>query len=459
MAMFDYDLLVLGAGSGGVRAARFAAGFGAKVGIIEELYLGGTCVNVGCVPKKLFVYGSELRSSFKLMKSYGLNVSEPDFDWPMLRDNKTREISRLNEIYNAMLTNAGVNIIHGRGVLKDRHHIQVGDDVYSARNILIAVGGWPFLPDIPGREHLISSNEVFYLDEFPKDIVIIGGGYIAVEFAGIFAALGANVQLHYRGPQILRGFDDEVREFAADQIAGNGVDIRCQSNLTKVEKTDNKRLKVTFSSEAEERVWECDQVLMATGRKPKTTDLGLEGVGVELDSSGAIKVDEHFRTSVDNIYALGDVIDRVALTPVALAEGMFVARHLFDDKTATAVDYSNIPTAVFSQPNIGTVGLTEEQAKLMHKRVLVYTSNFRPMKYTLSDKQERCFMKLLVCGQTDKILGAHMVGPDAGEIIQGIAIAIKAGATKKDFDQTIGIHPTSAEEFVTMRAPSRIHEE
>ena len=453
MDQFDFDLFVIGAGSGGVRAARMAASMGAKVAVAEDRYLGGTCVNVGCVPKKLFVYGSEFRSAIKQAEGYGLFPDPPSFDWPTLRDNKTKEIERLNGIYDNLLSNAGVEIIEGRATLEDRHHVRVGDKTYKAHNILIAVGGWPFVPDIPGKEHLITSNEAFYLEEFPKDVVVVGGGYIAVEFAGIFNGLGANTELHYRGEQILRGFDEEVRAFAAEQIAGNGVKIVTNSEITAVEKLDSGRLSVSFS---DGDICETDVVMMATGRVPNSANLGLEKLGIDTTRRGAIRVNEHYETNVENVFAIGDVTDKIQLTPVALAEGMYVANHLYnDDLNPDPVNYQNVASAVFSQPNIATVGLTEEQAKLNYSCVQVYTSSFKPMKYTLSGKQERSLMKLIVDADTDKILGAHMVGPDAGEIIQGISIAINAGATKKVFDQTIGIHPTAAEEFVTLRTVTR----
>jgi glutathione reductase (NADPH) len=454
MTMFDYDLFVIGAGSGGVRAARMAAAKGARVAVAEERYLGGTCVNVGCVPKKLFVYASGINSSFGYTDGFGIS-SKSEFNWPTLRDNKTQEIERLNGIYDHLLTNAGVEIIQGTARILDRHHVQVGDKTFKVLNILIATGGWPFVPDIPGKEHMITSNEAFYLDTFPEHVIVCGGGYIAVEFAGIFAGLGADTHLFYRGNQVLRGFDQEVRDFAAEQITQSGVQIHSHTEIESVEKLDNGKLKACLNNGS---TVETDCILMATGRLPKSEGLGLDNLELETNDRGAIRVNEHYQTEIENVFAIGDVIDRVALTPVALAEGMYVADYLFGDKKPVAVDYQNIATAVFCQPNIGTVGLTEEQAMRMYNRVSIFTSTFKPMKHTLSGKQERSLMKLVVCGDSDKVLGAHMVGPDAGEIIQGIAIAIKAGATKKDFDRTIGIHPTAAEEFVTMRQVTRTHD-
>lgn len=451
MALYDYDLFVVGAGSGGVRASRMAAAKGKKVAVAEELYLGGTCVNVGCVPKKLFVYGSHFSEDFQVAKDFGWSMAAPEFDWPTLRDNKTKEIERLNGIYQRMLDNAGVEIVNGRATLVDGHTVKVGDTLYTAERILIAVGGWPFVPDIPGAEHVIDSNQVFYLETFPKRVLVVGGGYIAVEFAGIFNGLGSQTDLAYRGPLFLRGFDQDVREFLADQIRHTGVNLKFDCDVQKIDKTHS-GLMVTFNDGTEQ---EYDCVMYATGRKPKTANLGLEAAGVDIDRSGAIVVDENFKTNVDSIYALGDVIDRVALTPVALAEGMVLVEHLYGENKK-AVDYTNIPTAVFSQPPVGTVGLTQEQAVETYDNIEIYRSSFKPMKLTLGQSEERMMMKLIVDGNTDKVIGAHMVGPDAGEMTQGLGIAIKAGATKADFDSTIGIHPTAAEEWVTMREVSEV---
>ncbi|MBN3561550.1 glutathione-disulfide reductase [Aliamphritea spongicola] len=451
MAEFDFDLFVIGAGSGGVRAGRMAAAMGVRVGMAEDRYMGGTCVNVGCVPKKLFVYGSHYHEDFENAAGFGWDVKANGFDWPTLRDNKTKEIERLNGIYRNMLKNAGVNLIEGRARITGPNSVEVSGQTYTAERILIATGGWPFVPEFEGSEHAITSNEVFYLDEFPKRALVVGGGYIAVEFAGIFAGLGAETSLIYRGDMFLRGFDEEVRRFTAEEVAKKNVNLRFNNNISKIEKQADGSL---LAHMTDGTTLEADTILYATGRVPNVTDLGLETVNVEQQKNGAIVVNDNFETSEPSIYAIGDVIDRVQLTPVALAEGMALVRNLFgglDQK----VDYNLIATAVFCQPNIGTVGLTEEQAREQYTNVDVYKSSFRAMKHTLSGSDEKTFMKMLVDRDTDKVLGIHMVGADAGEIIQGMAVALKAGATKAVFDSTIGIHPTSAEEFVTMREPAK----
>lgn len=449
MAEYDFDLFVIGAGSGGVRAARMAAGMGVKVAIAEDRHLGGTCVNVGCVPKKLFVYASHYAESFEEAAGFGLTNNGVNFDWPTLRDNKTKEIERLNGIYQNLLVNSGCELINGRAVLVDPHTVAVGDKQYTAERILVAVGGWPNIPEIPGKEHIISSNEVFYLETFPKRALVVGGGYIAVEFAGIFAGLGAETKLAYRGDLFLRGFDREIREFTAQEVAKKGVDLLFNNNIESIEKqADGSYLaQMTDGSTIE-----TDLIMYATGRNPKVEGLGLEEVGIEQGKNGAIVVNDGFQTNVPSVYAVGDVIDRVQLTPVALAEGMALVRNLYAGMNQK-VDYDLIPTAVFCQPNIGTVGLSEEQAREQYANIEVYKSEFRAMKHTISGSDERTFMKMLVDADSRKVLGVHMVGPDAGEIIQGIGIALKAGATKEVFDSTIGIHPTAAEEFVTMREP------
>lgn len=450
---YDYDLFVIGAGSGGVRASRIAAGLGAKVAVAEDLYLGGTCVNVGCVPKKLFVYGSHFAEDFEAAAGFGWTVGDVSFDWPTLRDNKTKEIERLNGIYDRMLGNAGVEIIHGRGTVVDAHTVEVAGKQYTAERILVAVGGWPMVPDIPGKEHIISSNEVFFLEEFPKRVIVVGGGYIAVEFAGIFQGFGSETYQLYRGDMFLRGFDQEVREFTAAEMTKKGVKLKFNTNATAIEKQADGSLLVTLTDGS---TLEVDAIMYATGRKPKTENLGLENTHVVMTDKGSIVVNDDFQTAEPSIYAVGDVIDRMQLTPVALAEGMALARNLYSDKKDHKVDYNFIATAVFCQPNIGTVGYSEEAAKEKFASVAVYKSDFKHMKHTLSGLDERTFMKLLVDQETDKVIGCHMVGADAGEIIQGLAIAMKAGATKADFDSTIGIHPTAAEEFVTMREPAYI---
>lgn len=451
MNKFDFDLFVIGAGSGGVRAARMAASMGVRVGIAEERYLGGTCVNVGCVPKKLYVYASHYAEAFKEALGFGLQNAGATFDWPTLRDNKTKEISRLNGIYRNLLVNSGCTLLEGRAVITGPHSIKVGEQAFSAERILVAVGGWPYVPDIPGAEHIISSNEVFDLESFPSRVMVVGGGYIAVEFAGIFAGLGCDTQLIHRGELFLKGFDQEVREYTAQEVAKKGVHLRFNSEIGHITKRADGQLDVEFKDGQTETV---DQVMYATGRVPKTDGLGLECVGVDLSGNGAIQVNDEFQTSVPSIYAVGDVIDRVQLTPVALAEGMALVRNLYAEGSRP-VEYELIPTAVFCQPNIGTVGLSEEEAVKRYPQLDVYRSEFKSMKHTLSGSDERTLMKLLVDRTTDRVVGVHMVGADAGEIIQGIAVALKAGATKATFDATIGIHPTAAEEFVTMRDPAK----
>lgn len=448
---YDYDLFVIGAGSGGVRASRIASNLGAKVAVAENLYLGGTCVNVGCVPKKIFVYGAEYAEHIEAAREFGWKITSTGFEWPHLRDNKTAEIKRLNGIYKNILDSAGVTTIDGFAQFIDKHTVAVGDKHYTAEKILIATGGWPRLPTFPGAEHVITSNDVFSLDVLPKRVLVQGGGYIAVEFAGIFNGFGCETDLLYRGDLFLRGFDQEVREFVAEQVANKGVNVHFNTDIERIEKLPSGELDVLLTTGETRRV---DAVFSAIGRDPKVSGLGLESAGVVLDERGYIQVDDGFQTSQSNIYAVGDVIGRVQLTPVALAEGMALAKHWFAG-TAMNVDYDNIATAVFCQPNIGTVGLSEEQALQKGKDIEIYASRFTPMKHTMSKMKEKSLMKLIVEKSTKKILGAHMVGGDAGEIIQGLAIAIKAGATKDDFDATIGVHPTAAEEFVTMREPRK----
>jgi glutathione reductase (NADPH) len=446
---YDYDLFVIGAGSGGVRAARMSASYGGRVAIAEDRHLGGTCVNVGCVPKKLFVYGSHFSEDFDDASAYGWNLGAASLDWPRLRDNKTREIERLNGIYAGLLDNAGVTRYWGTARLVDQHTVAVGEETCTAENILIATGSWPVQPDLPGREHAITSNEAFYLDELPDRVLIHGGGYIAVEFAGIFKGLGVDTELVYRGPLFLRGFDEGVREFVNDELQNKGIRLSFNENIQRIELDGHERV-VTLTSGRELRT---DLVLCAIGRWPKTKGLGLEEVGVALGDFGKVLVDDYYRTSVPHIYAIGDVIDRMQLTPVAIAEGMCIASNLFTGNEPRNVNYDNVATAVFCQPNIGTVGPTELEARERYPQLVVYESVFRPMKHTLTGRSERTMMKLLVNGADDRVVGIHMVGPDAGEIIQGLAVAITAGATKADFDATMAIHPTAAEEFVTMREP------
>ena len=446
----DFDLIIIGAGSGGVRLARMSAQRGARVAVVESRYLGGTCVNVGCVPKKLFVYGAHVQDELEDAAGYGWNVplDSTRFDWPTLVANKNAEIERLNGIYGRMLNNAGVTIIEGTASLKDANTVVVGDQSYSARHITVATGSWPVVPDIPGKESVLTSNEMFYLPQLPKQAVVWGGGYIAVEFAGILAGLGVEVTLLYRGELFLRGFDTDVREFIDQEMRKKGVTLKYGVTIESVE-SEGAHYRVHLNNG---ETLTTGLVMAATGRRALVDGLGLAELGVEFTDSGHVAVDDHFQTAVPSITALGDVIGTPQLTPVALAQGMVLSRRLFGDGQGD-MDYSAIPTAVFCQPSIGTVGLTEDEAREAGYTVRIYRSEFRPMKYTLSGRDERSLMKLVVDDGTDRVLGAHMVGPEAGEITQGLAVAIKAGATKAQFDATLGIHPTSAEEFVTMREP------
>ncbi len=448
MSKFDFDLFVIGAGSGGVRAGRMAAALGVRVGVAEERYLGGTCVNVGCVPKKMFSYAAHFAEDFEDAAGFGWTVGAREFDWPTLVANKNTEIERLNGIYQRLLDNAGATTFHARARLLDAHTVEVGGKTVTAERVLIATGGWPYVPDFPGSDLAVTSNEAFLLERLPQRAVVVGGGYIAVEFAGIFNGLGCTTTQLYRGPLFLRGFDDDAREFLATQMREKGVDLRFNANPQSIEKHGD-ALRVMLEDGAS---IDCDLVMYATGRKPAVADLGLEACGVEVDRRGAIVVDGNYRTSVPNIYAIGDVTDRVNLTPVALAEGMALVWHLYRDHERP-VDYEYIPSAVFSQPNLATVGYTEEEARGKFGAITVYRSSFTPLKHTLSGNAEKTLMKLVVEDASDRVVGAHMVGPDAGETIQGLAVALKAGATKALFDRTIGIHPTSAEEWVTMREP------
>ena len=462
---YDYDLFVIGAGSGGVRAARMAAGLGAKVAIAEERYFGGTCVNVGCVPKKLYVYASQFSESFAASAGFGWKVGESAFDWNKLVANKDKEIGRLQNVYDKLLQDSRVTIVNGRATLIDAHTVHVGDVIYSAERIILATGGWPFVPDVPGKEFIITSNEVFNLPTLPKKMVIVGGGYIAVEFAGIMNGLGVLVTVVERNNKILRGFDEDVREFLTLEMQKKGIQFMFNSYVEYIKKADNgfqvcikDNIENDFESLAGEIdtgiMVDADIVMYATGRVPNTKNLGLEAIGVALDAVGAIVVNDDYQTNLPSIYALGDVTNRVNLTPVATSEGMSLVYQLYASHYKK-VDYDNIPTAVFSQPSIGTVGLTEAQACTHYPaNIDVYKADFKAMKNTISGSNERTFMKMLVVRSTDVVVGMHMVGPDAGEIIQGFAVAMRAGATKAVFDSTIGIHPTAAEEFVTMRKPA-----
>ena len=447
---FDFDLFVIGAGSGGVRAGRFAASFGARVAVAESRYLGGTCVNVGCVPKKLLVYAAQLGHEQALARSFGWQTAQAGFDWQQLLAAKDQEIGRLNGVYRNLLGGSGVTLLDGHARLCGPHEVEVNGQRYSAQHILIATGGWPVVPEIPGRELAITSNEAFYLPELPRRVLVVGGGYIAVEFASIFQGLGAQTRLIQRSQSLLTGFDAGLRQHLQQELQRKGLDIQLGCEITAIEKQADGSLLARLQ---DGRTLETDCVFYAIGRRPMLDNLGLEEAGVALDERGCIAVDALYQSSVPSILAIGDVIGRVALTPVALAEGMAVARRLFRPADYRPVDYSLIPTAVFSLPNVGTVGLSEEAALAAGHEVRVFESRFRPMKYSLSDCQERTFMKLVVDAATDRVLGCHMVGPEAGEIIQGLAVALKAGATKQVFDETLGIHPTSAEEFVTMRTP------
>ena len=447
MADYEYDYFVIGAGSGGVRSARIAANHGARVAIAEDRDLGGTCVNVGCVPKKLLAYAAHFSHDFQDARDFGWTVGESRHDWARLIANKNEEITRLNGVYRRLLEGAGVTLIEGRASLVDAHTVAVGDDWHTAETILVATGGWPVLPEEPGvREHGITSNEAFFLDRLPGHVIIAGGGYIAVEFAGIFNGLGSKVCQLYRGPMFLRGFDDDVREVLAEEIARSGIDLRFNTIIARLEKTSD----CVLAHLTDGSVIEADVVMFATGRHPNTVGIGLENAGVVLNPRGAIVVDGDYRTSVPNIYAIGDVTDRINLTPVAIAEGHALADTLFGGKPR-GVDYQDVPSAVFSSPPVGTVGLTEADARAKYGEVDIYRSSFRPMKHTLGGREERTMMKLIIDRATDRVVGCHMVGLDAPEITQGVAVAMTCGATKAQFDRTIGIHPTAAEELVTMR--------
>ena len=446
-AKYDLDLFVIGAGSGGVRASRIAAGYGARVAVAEERYLGGTCVNVGCIPKKLFVYASEFADAFEDAVGFGWTASRPPFDWSKLIANKNCEIERLNGVYEQLLTGAGVEIIRGRAAIVDAHTIAINGRQITAEYLLVATGSWPTKPEVPGVELAITSNEAFYLDRLPRRAIIVGGGYIAVEFAGVFHGLGSKVTVVHRGEQLLRGFDDDLRVALGDEMRKRGFTLRLSTTISKIERSKDGFVATLHDGSR----LETDLLMYATGRHPNSRGLGLEAVGVELDRNGTAVVDSASRTSVPNIYAIGDLTDRRNLTPVAIAEGHAVADSLFGGRPRT-IDYANIASAVFSHPPIATVGLTEAQARIKYREIDIYQSTFKPLKHTLSGRDEKTLMKLVVDRKTDRVVGAHMMGADAGEIIQGLANALKCGATKAQFDATIGIHPTAAEEFVTMRA-------
>jgi glutathione reductase (NADPH) len=446
------DLFVIGGGSGGVRAARMAAQRGARVVLAEAAALGGTCVNVGCIPKKLYSYAAHFAQEFDDAAGYGWSLEPPRFDWDVLKANRAREISRLNGVYEKLLSGAGVKLVRGWAEPIAANQVKVkteaGDRVYDARHILIATGGTPTVPFFPGCKLVVSSDSMFDLEPFPARLLVVGGGYIACEFASIFNGLGAKVTQLYRGTRVLRGFDDDIRVFIEQEMRKHGIDLHTSADVKSIEKTAHGlRAQLTDG-----RTVMADTVLYATGRVPNVNGLGLEAVGVKQGKDGAIQVDGHYRSSVPSIHAIGDVTSRVQLTPVALGEAMALVDHLFGDGKRK-MGYDFIPTAVFTHPNIATVGMTEAQAREQFGKVTVFRSEFTPLKNTLSGSKERTLMKLVVDTASDRVVGLHMVGPDAGEVVQGFAVALKAGATKAVFDATIGIHPTAAEEFVTMREP------
>ena len=456
MSESPFDLFVIGAGSGGVRAARMAAQRGARVAVVDAAPLGGTCVNLGCIPKKLYSFAAHYAEAFEEAHGYGWSGAVPTLDWDTLKANRAAEIGRLNAVYAKLLVSAGVQVLAGRAHVVGANEVEVGGERHRARNILIATGGWPVVPPVSGAELAITSNEIFDLPTFPQHLLVVGGGYIACEFASIFRGLGAQVTQLYRGAQILRGFDVDISNFVADEMRKKGVALHTRSDVERIERLNDGgggRLRVTLQNGD---MHLADQVLYATGRAPNTAGLGLAELGVKLAPNGAVRVDAHYATNVPSIHAVGDVIDRIHLTPVALAEAMALVDRLFGarpDANARAVDYDLIPTAVFTHPSVGTVGLSEADARARFGEVRVFRSEFKALRHTLSGSTERTLMKLVVDAASDRVVGLHMVGADAGETIQGFAVALKAGATKAVFDATIGIHPTAAEEFVTMREP------
>lgn len=450
---YDYDYFVIGAGSGGVRSARIAASHGAKVGIAEEKYFGGTCVNVGCVPKKLMSYASHFSDDFSDSHGYGWSLeNSPRFDWNILIQNKDKELARLNGIYNSLLENSTIDIYKQKAHFIDNHTLQVGEEIVTADKILIAVGGKPRLPEEPGAQELgITSDDIFYLKEHPKKTLVVGGGYIALEFASILKGLGSDVTLVYRGDLFLRGFDNDLRHRLRDCMNERGINIIFNETITSLEKSDD-QITAHFKNAQESDTF--DTVFYAIGRTPNTASLGLENTDITMNDNGGIIVDDCFKTSADNIYAVGDVINRIELTPVAIQEGHFLADYLFSDK-AFDMSYDCVASAVFTTPSIGTVGLSEQDALAQGYSLDIYESNFRPMRNILAGRDEKTYMKLVVDQQSVRVLGCHMIGPDSPEIVQMAAIAMKMGATKRDFDNTMAVHPTAAEEFVTMRSVSR----
>ncbi|WP_164001632.1 glutathione-disulfide reductase [Pyxidicoccus caerfyrddinensis] len=448
MARYDFDLFTIGGGSGGVAASRRAGSYGARVGLCEDRDLGGTCVHRGCVPKKLLVYGSHFHEDFQDAAGYGWTVQEPTFDWARLREAKDKELARLGGVYARLLRDSGVTVVEGRGRVVDPHTVEVAGKRYTAERILVATGSRPYLPpEVTGIEHALTSDDALSFPSLPKRLAIVGGGYIGVELAGVFQGLGSKVTVIIRGPTVLGGFDGDVRVVLTEEMRKKGIDLLVDTFIRDIEKRADGG--VSLLTKAGETV-EADAVLYATGRVPNTGGVGLEEVGVKLDPRGAVMVDEWSRTSVENIFAVGDVTDRLNLTPVAIAEGRALAETLFHDNPMK-MDHANVPSAVFSQPPVACVGLSELEARERHGQVDVYVASFKPMKHTLSGRNERTMMKLVVERTSNKVLGCHMVGADAPEIIQGLAVAVKCGATKAQFDATVGIHPTAAEEFVTMR--------
>ena len=448
MTKYDFDIITIGAGSGGVRASRYAATkYGARSAVVENRRVGGTCVMRGCVPKKLLVYGTHFAEEFNNARGYGWAACNPQLDWTTLIDAKNSELQRLEDVYHNILSSSNVREILGTGHIVDKHSVEVNGTVYTSEYILIATGGKPVTPNIPGIENVINSDQALELKKLPKNIVIVGSGYIAIEFAGIFNAVGVETHLMFRADTVLRGFDTHIREVLGDELVKKGINLHAKVEITAIEKTDTGYRLMLDNGQTKET----ELVMYATGRRPNSSGIGLESVGVRINSQGAVLVDNMSKTAADNIYAIGDVTDRLNLTPVALEEGMAAVETIFG-KNPTIIDYTNVASAVFSQPPVGCVGLTEDDARENYD-VDIYLSSFKPMKHTLSGSDERAMIKLIVDKKSDRVLGCHMVGTDSPEIIQGFAVAVKCGATKSQFDATLGIHPTSAEEFVTMRTP------
>lgn len=450
MARYDHDLFILGAGSGGVRAARLAAQRGVRVAVAEAAALGGTCVNAGCIPKKLYSYAAGYAEAFRESAGYGWRGAAPTLDWDALKAARAQEITRLNGVYRQLLSAAGATLIEGWGRLEDAHTVVVNGKRHTAERIVVATGGAPHVPKVPGCDLAVTSERMFDLPAFPRRLTVIGGGYIACEFASIFHGLGAEVTIMQRGGALLTSFDGEVRSFIASEMGRAGIDIRLNCTVEAISRKDDGTFCVATAMGAQ---CDADVVLYATGRVPNTRDLGLEAAGVALDERGAVVVDRHYRSNVPSVYAIGDVSTSLQLTPVALAEATVLVETLYGDGRRP-VNYALAPTAVFTHPNIGTVGLTEEAARRKFKDdVAVFRADFRALRHTLSGRDERTFVKLVVHKKTDRVVGLHMVGPEAGEVVQGFAVALQAGAKKADFDATLGIHPTVAEEFVTLRTP------